>query len=133
MSDTDIHDYSNELELLQFIPPSPFWMCETILCGKLGFIFDRGEALTLPDDCSVFPDMELLSLFVKKLQFGKVSCGRRKIGFIDLSDGAPNDLCLNYHIQYKIKRWNKNGTETINRRRFFCRYDVSIILHRIDF
>ena len=61
MSDTDIHDYSNELELLQFIPPSPFWMCETILCWKLRFIFDRGEALTLPDDYSAFPDSELLS------------------------------------------------------------------------
>ena len=84
-------------------------MCETILCGKLGFIFDRGEALTLPDDCSVFPDMELLSLFVQKLQFGKVSCGTHKIGFIDLSDRAPNDLCLYYHIQDKIKRWNKMG------------------------
>ena len=121
----EVIDYTDHVEKLQLLPSSQLWMCETVLCLKLGFTFTR-ENEKLPEDVTIFPSRELLSRFIHNLKFGHAVVGETRMGKIDLSDTAQNQLNLYYQKQNKIMQWKPNGDLAQNKRRVFCRYHVSI-------
>ena len=120
-----IVDYTEEVEMLQGVPASPMWICDSTLCVILGFTFGSDEDSKLPECGRFYPDREALTLFIKKLRQGKASVGGSKLGMVDIFQTAPNKLLLHYQKYGKGMFWNRNGECVLNNQRWFCRYDVS--------
>ena len=124
LASNDVRNYTEQLEMLQQVPPSPIWMSEEVLCLKLGFVFTCGENDILSKHGTIFPDRELLTQLILKLRQGMATIGRSLLGKIDLADSAPNKLLLHFKVHGVIEQWTENGDLIQNRRRMFARYDV---------
>ena len=111
------------------LPVLPFWICESIICLKLGFTFvDESETMCesqLPNDINVFPDRYGLNAFINKLKKGAVSVGGEQLGMIDISSALPNKLGIYYQKHGEIAQYKQSGEEVTNTRRLFYRYHVS--------